>query len=309
MCNKTKTFRMPLVTYMVRKALRPKFLVLDFDDTVLLWPRNMKLPNGRHLNFSAYMSNIFAKIVGETLGIERDEAYELCLSGFLQYGSSMIGLMESEDYKEILTEEVLDDVYQSVHRQAATNPSKGLIAWATSNLALHYLLSSIKTPIYILTHGSTEYAKIGLKTMGLLNTVIPEENVFGMEMYGYANTKKGPGAYLWLQQRLGLPFNRMIMSEDSHKNLIYAKKLGMKTVLLHRPDEKGEPFPNFDYVDHTHQTLEDYLTMFLDKGINYTENKQVRSLAEIEWENRSVGKNTVYMNALMGVCDAKFNFE
>lgn len=295
--QESKTFRMPKINYYVRKTFRPKTLVLDFDDTMCLWPRNLKLKNGRHLNFSAYVANVFSKFTKEVLKIPRDEAHELCLSGFLEYGSAIIGLMESEDYD--VSFEQADEIFKKVHYQMATNPSKGLVAWAKPNIFLTQALSQLKTKPYVFTHGSTEYAKIGLQCMGLLNTVIPEENVFGMDMFGYYNTKNKEPAYVWLQQKIGVPYNRMVMSEDSHKNLIWAHVLGMKTVLLHRPDQKGEPFPDYDYVDHTHQTLEDYLQMFLEKGVNYTEEKLDRTLAELLSETQPLGATSIYVKALI----------
>lgn len=280
------TLKMPILNYYIRKAFRPKILVLDFDDTVCLWPRNLKLKNGKHLNFSAYMSNVFSKIVADILNIDIDEAYELCLTAFLEYGSSIIGLMESPDYD--VSQKQIDEIFIRVHDQCANNPSKGLIAWAKPNDNLTSLLSNLITKPYIFTHGSTEYAKTGLACMGLLNTVIPEENVFGMDMYGYKNTKKTPASYIWLQQKINAPFNRMIMSEDSKHNLYWAKRLGLTTVLLHTPTEKGDPFPDISYVDHTHQTLENYLEVFLDKGVSYTEEKLNRSVFELISENQTL---------------------
>lgn len=293
------TFKMPLLNYLIRKHFRPKILILDFDDTVCLWPRNLKLKDGKHLNFNAYMSNVFAKITSEVLGIDFEEAAEMCMAGFSKYGSSIIELIESEDY-DVSIEEI-DRIFEDVHMRAATHPTKGLVGWAKPNFKLHYLLSQLSNKPYIFTHGSTAYAKIGLQAMGLLNTVIPEESVFGMEQYGYYNTKKGANAYIWLQQKVKVAFNRMIMSEDSHKNLIWAHNLGMKTVLLHGPDKKGEPFPDYDYVDHTHQTLEDYVEMFLKKGISYTETKCDRTVAEMVGENPTYGARVPYIEALLAV--------
>lgn len=294
--QESKTFRMPKLNYYIRKTFRPKVLILDLDDTVLLWPRKLRLSNGKHLNFSAYFGNIFAKVTSEVLDIERDDAYELCLTGFQEYGSAIIGLMASDDYA--VTFEQAEEIFLKVHKQAATNPSKGLVAWVKPNIKLYSLLKQLKTVPYIFTHGSTEYAKIALKGMGLLNTIIPEDNVFGMDMYGYHNTKNKPAAYVWLQQKLNLPYNRMIMSEDSKKNLYWAHAGGMKTVLLHRPDTRGEPFPNYHYVDHAHQTLEDYISMFLDKGVNYTEEKLDRSLAELVYESQIFGIGYLHNNYL-----------
>ncbi|MAI07419.1 MAG: hypothetical protein CMF61_00535 [Magnetococcales bacterium] len=294
-----KTFRMPKINYYVRKHFRTKILVLDLDDTIMPWPRNMPLKNGKHLNLNAYVSNVFAKIASEVLGLDRDEAYELCSSGYFNYGSAIIGLLETPDYD--VTEEQAHEIFMRVHQQTATNPSKGVVAWAKPNFKLYYLLSQFKTVPYIITHGSTPYAKIALQCMGLLNTVVPEENVFGLELYGYYNTKNKPNPYIWFQQKTGIPFNRMVMSEDSHKNLFFAKALGIKTVLLHREGEQGEPFPNYDYVDHTHQKLEDYLQMFLDKGVNYTEEKLERSLEELVSENAPYGayyQNYIIDNAI-----------
>ncbi|PPR15247.1 MAG: hypothetical protein CFH43_00941, partial [Proteobacteria bacterium] len=229
-----KTFRMPKINYYVRKHFRTKILVLDLDDTIMPWPRNMPLKNGKHLNLNAYVSNVFAKIASEVLGLDRDEAYELCSSGYFNYGSAIIGLLETPDYD--VTEEQAHEIFMRVHQQTATNPSKGVVAWAKPNFKLYYLLSQFKTVPYIITHGSTPYAKIALQCMGLLNTVVPEENVFGLELYGYYNTKNKPNPYIWFQQKTGIPFNRMVMSEDSHKNLFFAKALGIKTVLLHQHD-------------------------------------------------------------------------
>ncbi len=287
-----RTFRMPKINYYVRKVYRPKILVLDFDDTVLLWPRNLKLTNGKRLNFSAYVANVFAKFTAEILGIDKDEAYELCFAGFVEYGSAIIGLMESDDYD--VTYDQAHEIFIKVHHHVATNPSKGLVAWAKANIRLYEQLKALKTTPYIFTHGSTEYALIGLKCMGLLDTVIPAENVFGMDMFGYYNTKNKPAAYVWLQQKLNIPFNRMIMSEDSHRNLFYAHGFGMKTVLLHRPDEKGDPFAPYPYVDHNHQTLADYIAMFLDKGVNYTEEKLDRSYLELISEVQTAGTAHTY---------------
>ncbi|MFT7144555.1 MAG: FMN phosphatase YigB (HAD superfamily) [bacterium] len=283
-----KTFRMPKLNYYIRKVFRPKVLVFDLDDTICLWPQNLELDNGYYLNFNEYMGNVFAKYTSEILGIDRKEAFSLCEMGFRKHHSSIIGLLKSA--KHNVTNEQADEIFEKVHLHVANHKSKGAVAWAKSNPKLTWLLTQLKTSPYVFTHGSTAYAKIMLELMGLLNTVIPEENVFGLEQFGYVNHKMMPASYLWFQQKVGLPFNRYIMHEDSKKNLYWAKQFGMKTVWLQkgRFDEEDD-LPEASYADHSHNTLEDYLEMFLQKGVSYTEEKFDRSVFEIMWENQTLG--------------------
>ena len=69
-------------------------------------------------------------------------------------------------------------------------------------------------------------------------------------------------------------------------------------MLLHRPDEKGDPFAPYPYVDHNHQTLADYIAMFLDKGVNYTEEKLDRSYLELISEVQTAGTAHTYQPPL-----------
>ena len=310
-----QTFRMSLLTYTIRKVFRPKIMIFDLDDTLFRWPRKLKLKGGGKLNFHRYVANIFAKVICEYLRdyadskmnlkegdedfarfyITKDEASEFCEEGYRLYGSSMIALIE--EYPE-LDDDDLASIFLSTHQRMATHERKGVNAWVKPNFMLIESIRNLKTAPFILTHGSTPYAKIVLKALGL-SGIIPDENIFGMDLYGYHNTKNTYAPYVWIQQKISksvgkqVPFNRLIMSEDSHKNLVTAHNLGIKTVLLQRPNDLGEPLPDYPYVDHTHQT-QDYLWMFLDKGINYTENKQDRHFLESYSENTISGASFGY---------------
>lgn len=78
--------------------------------------------------------------------------------------------------------------------------------------------------------------------------------------YICSNDKRGmrpkpmPEVYAELVATLGVDPKECVMVEDGAKNLEPAHVLGMKTVLVNRPEN-----PNVDYVHHHYKTLLDFL--------------------------------------------------
>lgn len=123
---------------------------------------------------------------------------------------------------------------------------------------LKNLLKELKEDIYIFTNGNTIHAVEVLTRLGL-KELFPNERIISRDNIKYL--KPHPiGYYKVIQDFKISRTDEVYFFEDTIQNLLMAKKLGWKTILI--SDHKTE---YCNYIDYTFSHIEEALLFFLVK--------------------------------------------
>ena len=168
--------------------------------------------------------NIFSQIdqrmtsfIADNLKISNEEAFNIQKQNFIDHGTTLAGFMNSGNDK--------------------INPDKFLEFVHDINLSslkedndLRRILLLLPGKKYIFTNGTKKHAENVLKKLNLENIF---HSIFGIKEANYLPKPNIETYNLFLKTHKVDP-KTSIMFEDMGRNLIPAKKLGMKTVLLER---------------------------------------------------------------------------
>ena len=168
--------------------------------------------------------NIFSQIdqkmtsfIADTLQISNEEAFNIQKQNFINHGTTLAGFMNSGNDK--------------------INPDKFLEFVHDINLSslkedndLRRILLLLPGKKYIFTNGTKKHAENVLKKLNLENIF---HSIFGIKEANYLPKPNIETYNLFLKTHEVDP-KTSIMFEDMGRNLIPAKELGMKTVLLER---------------------------------------------------------------------------
>ncbi len=190
--------------------------VFDLDNT--LYPARHRLFDQVSLRMTDY--------VAEFLGLERDSARALQKRYYLEYGTTLSGLMKFHgcDPGEFLAY-VHDIDYSPI-------PETPELARALAELPGRRL---------VFTNGDVPHARRAMERLGVAHCF---EAVFDIVASNYI-PKPDPVVYRAMIERHGIDPARTIYFEDIARNLLPAKHLGMTTVWIGEPD--GAPA---DHIDH-----------------------------------------------------------
>lgn len=108
----------------------------------------------------------------------------------------------------------------------------------------------------IFTHGSRSWARRVLDQIGL-GGLIPDSRIFDLVHTEQAMKHHGRTAYDHIFMAMNRDPARSVMVEDSWRNLIGARDIGMTTVLIDRAGTHGEKPTIADYIFHTPQDFLD----------------------------------------------------
>lgn len=157
----------------------------------------------------------------EQLGLPRDEADELRLRTWKQYGTTASGL-EAEYGMDAR------GLYAATISQI--NPAEYLDPWPELNA----MLAALPVSRHVFTNATEIYAWKVLAALGVSDLF---ERVFGIEYCDYV-CKPNRASYERILKELGLPADQVAFVEDNPGNLGPARDLGMVTVLVgNRPGE------------------------------------------------------------------------
>lgn len=103
----------------------------------------------------------------------------------------------------------------------------------------------------VLTHGSQEWAERCLGKHGLRDFF---QEVISFEQVGMHKKSDSERPFMHAMEKAGLSANQLVMVEDTKKNLIIPKKMGMQTVFIEESGLEPEwvklPTAEDLYVDH-----------------------------------------------------------
>ena len=168
--------------------------------------------------------NIFSQIdqkmtsfIADNLKISNEEAFNIQKQNFIDHGTTLAGFMNSGNDK------IDPDKFLEFVHDINLNSLK-----EDSNLRKILLLLPGKK--YIFTNGTKKHAENVLKKLNLENIF---QSIFGIKEANYL-PKPNLETYNLFLKTYKIDPKTSIMFEDMARNLIPAKELGMKTVLLER---------------------------------------------------------------------------
>jgi putative hydrolase of the HAD superfamily len=213
--------------------------VFDLDNT--LYPHHTNLFSQIDVKMTAYVS--------ELLTLPREEARKLQKELYLEYGTTLAGLMARHQIDS-------DDFLRKVH---AIDYS-----WLVPDPVLGDAIKALPGRKFIFTNGSRSHAENTARQLGILDHF---DDIFDIVAAGLT-PKPAPQSYDRFVGLHGIVGQNAVMFEDLARNLVVPKSLGMTTVLIvprnFEPTfaEIWERDPAFDdAVDY----VTDDLTGFLDR--------------------------------------------
>ncbi|NOZ27650.1 MAG: pyrimidine 5'-nucleotidase [Chloroflexi bacterium] len=193
---------------------RLRFILFDLDDT--LYPRCAGLMTRVHELMDDWMVR--------RLGITREEAVALRTRFYRKYGTTMTGLLVEHHIDA-------DDFLHHVHD---FQPS----AFLKPNPALRRALTRIPLRRVIFTNGTRAHAQRVLEALDIAPLF---ERIIDVADIGYVS-KPAPKAYQRALEILDATARECILVEDSPRNLVPAREMGMTTILV-----GNEPAPEADH--------------------------------------------------------------
>ena len=192
------------------------------------------------------------KFITDKFKINNEEAFNIQKKYFLEYGTTLSGLMKKNN---IDTDEFLEFVHDI--DLDILKPDK----------KLNKIISNLPGKKFIFTNGSKKHAQNVLKKL--------EMNVIFDDIYDIKDSnfipKPNMEAYTAFINKMGIDVNKSIMFEDIARNLQPAKELGIISVLIQRDlPLRNDKFDikefellwkNNDYADY----VTDDLVMFFNK--------------------------------------------
>ena len=192
------------------------------------------------------------KFITDKFKINNEEAFNIQKKYFIEYGTTLSGLMKKNN---IDTDEFLEFVHDI--DLDILKPDK----------KLNKIISNLPGKKFIFTNGSKKHAQNVLKKL--------EMNVIFDDIYDIKDSnfipKPNMEAYTTFINKMGIDVNKSIMFEDIARNLQPAKELGIISVLIQRDlPLRNDKFDikefellwkNNDYADY----VTDDLVMFFNK--------------------------------------------
>jgi putative hydrolase of the HAD superfamily len=211
--------------------------VFDLDNT--LYPHHSNLFSQIDVKMTGYIADL--------LSLPKDEARAVQKQFYLEYGTTLRGLMEKHQIDP-------DDFLEKVHDIDYT--------WLKPDPQLGAAVRSLPGRKFIFTNGSRSHAEKAARQLGILDHF---DDVFDIAA---ADLMPKPGRH---------PYDRFVsmhkvngaeaaMFEDLARNLIEPKALGMKTVLIVPRNFEGDfaeaweqDGKDGDHVDHVTDDLAAFL--------------------------------------------------
>lgn len=195
-----------------------RFLIFDLDET--LYPRQAGLMQEIGVRINRYLI--------ENLRLPPEQANELRKRYYNQHGTALRGLVvERPDVDP-------EDYLHFVHDIPLAN-------YLGPNPLLAQMLRSISLPKVIFTNATVEHAQNVLNVLGIADQFA---DIIDVRRVAYVS-KPNAGAYEQLLNILQVRGVECILVEDSARNLLPGKALGMTTILV-----DGEDCAEVDYCVH-----------------------------------------------------------
>jgi putative hydrolase of the HAD superfamily len=179
-------------------------ILFDLDNT--LYPASSGLMHSVDTRITEYVQNL--------LGLEPAEAMTLRRQYFVDYGTTLRGLQHHHAVD-------VEDYLAYVHDLA-------IDSFLASDAELDRLLSEIAATKVIFTNAPGDYARRVLAILGIERHFA---QVFDIRFHAFM-PKPDPGAYQRVLDALGVTGAETVFLEDTPQNLLPARALGIRTILV-----------------------------------------------------------------------------
>ncbi|WP_442593858.1 pyrimidine 5'-nucleotidase [Parapusillimonas sp. JC17] len=199
-------------------------LPADTGKTVWLFDLDNTLHDCSKGIFSA-IDGAMSRAVASSLQLSAQDADVLRKEYWRRYGATVIGMVRHHGIKADTFLHLSHDfdVASLVH----------------SEYGLARKLRRLNGHKILLTNAPTEYARTVLKTLGILHHFDGIWTIEHMALQGRIRPKPSPGLMKQVLARLRVPARRVVLVEDTLRNLKSARQAGMRTVHVYHP---GTPF-------------------------------------------------------------------
>jgi putative hydrolase of the HAD superfamily len=201
-------------------------ILFDLDNT--LYPRDLGLWR--------LIDDRIRAFVARELNLPPEEAEIVQKRYWIEHGTTLVGLMKEHGMDPAPYLADVHDVAVQDHLQP--------------NPVLNDILTVLPYRKAIFTNATATHAQNVLEALDIVDHF---EMLVGMDEVGYLS-KPNPVAYERCLDMLGLPADRCIFIEDSPVNLVPARAMGMKTVLVGQAEQ--------NHADYTINRIEDIGQIF-----------------------------------------------
>ena len=209
------------------------YWIFDLDNT--LYDIKLSLFKRVSIRITQYIINYF--------GITKNEALKLQRELYLKYGLTLRGLIVE---KKIEPQDFLKYVHDVEFPELKIDNE------------LKSLLSKLKGKKYVYTNASYQHAKNILKLLGVMEEF---EYILDIEATDFI-PKPNIESYQIMKKKLCLrnkDMDKAIFIEDTARNLVPAKNLGMSTVWMENSFNENDFKKNFTYIDYSFKNVKSFL--------------------------------------------------
>lgn len=177
-----------------------------------------------------------------------EEAFAAAEKSYLEHGHS--GKMLIEQY---------GIAYSDYHYLYHDTIDESIIE---RNEAILMALGDIDLPNILITHASRRWAEKALRHLSM-DDYFPCDKIIALEDTEFQGKAYSAAPFIKGMEILNLPPENVLVVEDTAKNLVRPKEMGMTTVLIHHGKSNHL---GLDYIDHAYpDTLEFLGTLMLAK--------------------------------------------
>ena len=209
------------------------YWIFDLDNT--LYDIKLSLFKRVSIRITQFIINYF--------GITKNEALKLQRELYLKYGLTLRGLIVE---KKIEPQDFLKYVHDVEFPELKIDNE------------LKSLLSKLKGKKYVYTNASYQHAKNILKLLGVMEEF---EYILDIEATNFI-PKPNIESYHIMKKKLCLKnkdMDKAIFIEDTARNLVPAKNLGMSTVWMENSFNANDFKKNFTYIDYSFKNVKSFL--------------------------------------------------
>lgn len=191
------------------------------------------------------IDNNMKRFISKKLDVSFDEAFRLQKKFYLEFGTTLFGLMK---YHNVNPDEFLDFVHDI--DLTKIKKSKGL----------KYKINNLPGTKILFTNGDEKYAKRVLESLGIEDSI---DQIFDIKRANYLPKPKLE-TYLRLIKEFNINPQQTVFFEDIEKNLEPAHKLGITTVHIKENFNSSQINKSKEFVDLSFKCIDSALESIIN---------------------------------------------
>lgn len=191
------------------------------------------------------IDNNMKRFISKKLDVSFDEAFRLQKKFYLEFGTTLFGLMK---YHNVNPDEFLDFVHDI--DLTKIKKSKGL----------KYKINNLPGTKILFTNGDEKYAKRVLESLGIEDSI---DQIYDIKRANYLPKPKLE-TYLRLIKEFNINPQKTVFFEDIEKNLEPAHKLGITTVHIKENFNSSQINKSKEFVDLSFKCIDSALESIIN---------------------------------------------